>query len=114
MAILTREDFDILGSHFPGFERDLTKLIAETFRLEIHELLPKPPRFRVNREISAKRARKLRKRGEYCHFVRWTVNGKCRYCWGGPTPQTFTFRMPRKGQERHVPMVTKYSLQGCR
>lgn len=57
--------------------------------------LPKPPKFRKAREVSARRARKLRKRGEYLHFVRWTVNGKCRYTWGGKVPDTFTIRMPR-------------------
>jgi len=55
--------------------------------------LPCPPKFRRAREISARRRRVLEKRGEYCHFVRWTVNGKCRYAWGGPTPEIFTQRL---------------------
>jgi hypothetical protein len=58
----------------------------------IVDLLPKPPKFRRPREVHAQRARKLRRRGEYLHFVRWQ-NGHCIYSWGGPTPQTFTFRM---------------------
>jgi len=60
--------------------------------LTIGDLLPRPPRFRRNREVHAQRARKLRRRGEYVHFLRWE-NGHCVYCWGGPTPETFTFRM---------------------
>lgn len=33
------------------------------------------------REVSARRARKLRRRGVYCKFLGWTPNGKCRYLW---------------------------------
>ena len=33
------------------------------------------------REVGARRARKLRKRGAYVWFSRWTANGKCRYHW---------------------------------
>jgi hypothetical protein len=51
-----------------------------------------PPRFRKSREVRAQRARKLRRRGEYVHFVRWE-HGHCIYSWGGPTPETVTFRM---------------------
>jgi hypothetical protein len=59
--------------------------------LTLHELLPKPPKFRKAREVHAQRARKLRRRGEYVHFVRWE-HGRCIYSWGGPVPEIFTFR----------------------
>ena len=49
----------------------------------------KPPKFRRSREVHAARARKLRRRGEYVHFVRWE-HGHCIYSWSGPTPETFT------------------------
>jgi hypothetical protein len=52
----------------------------------------KPPKFRKAREVHAQRARKLRRRGEYVHFVRWE-HGHCIYSWGGPPPQSITFRM---------------------
>jgi hypothetical protein len=51
-----------------------------------------PPKFKQNREVSAKRARTLRQRGEYVHFIRRTVNGKARFLWGGPVPNIFVFR----------------------
>lgn len=35
----------------------------------------------IYREVSASRARKLRKRGEYVKFSRSTCNGKARYVW---------------------------------
>lgn len=52
----------------------------------------KPPKFRKAREVHAQRARKLRRRGEYVHFVRWE-HGHCVYSWSGPKPDSFTFRM---------------------
>lgn len=36
------------------------------------------------REVSARRARKLRKRGAKTRFSRWTENGKARYLWVEP------------------------------
>jgi hypothetical protein len=63
----------------------------------------KAPKFRHSREVSARRAAKLRKRGEYCHFLRWTVNGKCRYAWSGPSPQMFTQRLGPWQSPRYVP-----------
>lgn len=36
------------------------------------------------REVCARRARKLRKRGAVVRFTRWTPNGKCRYHWMPP------------------------------
>jgi hypothetical protein len=35
----------------------------------------------VIREVSARRARKLRKNRKYCWFARNTENGKARYFW---------------------------------
>jgi hypothetical protein len=66
----------------------LTEVIAPWIDWEIG----KPPKFRRSREIHAQRARKLRRRGEYVHFVRWSY-GHCIYSWGGPIPDTFTVRM---------------------
>lgn len=37
--------------------------------------------FIQTREVSAKRCRKLRRRGEHCWYSRLTSNGKCRYFW---------------------------------
>jgi hypothetical protein len=75
------------------------------------DLLPKPPKFRQPREISARRKRKLEKRGEYCHFVRWTVNGKCRYSWGGEPSIKFNFRFgPWQSPKYQAPAITSYSL----
>lgn len=37
--------------------------------------------FQWCREVCARRARKLRKRGELVSFVRSTTNGKSRYTW---------------------------------
>ncbi len=57
------------------------------------------PKFRKTREVHAARARKLRRRGEHLHFLRWE-HGHCIYGWSGPAPQTITlFRMPRKNSE---------------
>lgn len=61
----------------------------------ISDLL-KRPKFQKMREVHARRARKLRRRGEYVHFLRWEY-GHCIYGWSGPVPQTITLqRMPRK------------------
>lgn len=61
--------------------------------------LLKRPKFRRTREVHAARARKLRRRGEYVHFLRWE-HGHCIYGWSGPAPQTITLhRMPRKKSE---------------
>jgi hypothetical protein len=70
---------------------DALKDADPTF-LSVRDLLPRPPKFRKAREVHAQRARKLRKRGEYVHFVRWE-NGHCVYSWSGKVPDTFTFRM---------------------
>lgn len=59
----------------------------------IMDILRRPrPKFRKAREVHAQRARKLRRRGEYVHFERWE-HGHCIYSWGGPPPQSITFRM---------------------
>ncbi len=61
--------------------------------------LMKHPKFRRTREVHAARARKLRRRGEHVHFLRWE-HGHCIYGWSGPAPQTITLnRMPRKKSE---------------
>lgn len=60
-------------------------------RLSMNLLAPRP-RFRKMREVHAQRARKLRRRGEYVHFLRWE-HGHCIYGWGAETPKTFTFRL---------------------
>lgn len=73
---------------------------AEPFKFAtpIADLL-KRPRFRRMREVHARRAAKLRRRGEYVHFLRWE-HGHCVYGWGGPVPDTITlWRMPRKKTE---------------
>jgi hypothetical protein len=57
--------------------------------------LMKQPKFRKAREVHARRARKLRRRGESVWFVRWE-HGHCIYAWGGPRPEVFTFRMRRR------------------
>jgi hypothetical protein len=97
---------------FADFERMMKESIVSAYGLTARQLLPKPPRFRKNREVSARRAVKLRKRGEYCHFVRWTVNGKCIYCWGGPTPQIYTQRLGPWQSPRYVtPPVAIYGFE---
>jgi hypothetical protein len=60
----------------------------------------KPPKFRKVREVHARRARQLRKRGEDVWFLRWQ-HGHCIYGWGGKRPtDIITFRlMPRKQSE---------------
>jgi hypothetical protein len=76
------------------------------------DFLPKPPKFRHPREISARRKRKLEKRGEYCQFVRWTVNGKCRYSWGGKPSITVNFRFgPWQSPKYQPPAITTYALE---
>lgn len=61
--------------------------------------LMRRPKFRKMREVHAARARKLRRRGEHVHFLRWE-HGHCIYGWGGPAPESFVFnRMPRKKTE---------------
>jgi len=65
---------------------------ADPTFLTVRDLLPRPPKFRKPREVHAQRARKLRRRGEYVHFVRWE-NGHCVYSWSGNVPDIFTFRM---------------------
>jgi hypothetical protein len=66
--------------------------------------LMKRPKFRKVREVHAARARKLRRRGEYVHFLRWE-HGHCIYGWSGPVPQTITLhRMPRK---KSAPVYTQ-------
>lgn len=44
----------------------------------------------LGREICARRARKLRKRGDRVQFKQWTANRKCRYCW---VPVPFRFEL---------------------
>lgn len=66
------------------------------------------PKFRKMREVHAARARKLRRRGEYVHFLRWEC-GHCIYGWSGPVPNTFLInRMPRKRTE---PVYTQMSYR---
>jgi hypothetical protein len=35
----------------------------------------------MGRRVCARRARKLRKRGDHVRFFGWTIGGKCRYSW---------------------------------
>lgn len=81
-----------------AFRESILKAMHEapTTALTLKDLLPKPPKFRRSREVHARRASKLRRRGEYVHFVRWE-HGHCIYSWSGPVSQTFTFRMPQRG-----------------
>jgi hypothetical protein len=67
--------------------------------LPIFAPLRKRPKFRKMREVHAQRARKLRKRGEYVHFLRWE-HGHCIYGWSGEPPKTIHLhRMPRAKSE---------------
>ena len=77
----------------------------------LRDLFPKQPKFREPREISARRKRKLEKRGEHCHFVRWTVNGKCRYSWGGPPSPKIYFRFGPWQSPNYQPPVTTYTIE---
>jgi len=85
----------------PAFTAAIIQMIrSQPFQpwTPIMDLL-KRPKFRRMREVHARRARKLRRRGEYVHFLRWE-HGHCIYGWGGPAPDTITFnRMPRKKSE---------------
>ena len=75
------------------------------------DLLPQPPKFRQSREVHAARARKLRRRGEYVHFVRWE-HGHCIYSWSGPTPETFTRRIgPWQSPKYQPPPMTTYTIE---
>ena len=83
----------------PAFVKMLMEAITGPPVQLSHNFFAKPPRFKELREIHARRARKLRRRGEYVHFLRWE-HGHCIYGWGGPVPETFTLhRMPRKKSE---------------
>ena len=60
------------------------------------------PKFRKMREVHARRARKLRKRGETVRFLRWEY-GHCIYGWSGPAPDSIAFKqMPRKKSDEPV------------
>jgi hypothetical protein len=93
------------------------ELMMESIRTDrslftVRDLLERPPKFRKAREISARRKRKLEKRGEYCQFVRWTVNGKCRYQWCAPASTAFHFRFgPWQSPKYQPPPVTTYSME---
>jgi len=94
----------------PAFAKRLLEIMlsqpvepAHTFT----DLLKRRPRFRRMREVHAARARKLRRRGEYVHFLRWE-RGHCVYGWGGPVPETFTFRMPHPATRRPEPTRIDY------
>lgn len=76
---------------------DCIRIQPFNFHTSIMDLMRRP-KFRKTREVHAARARKLRRCGEYVHFLRWE-HGHCIYGWSGPAPQTFTFRMPRKKTE---------------
>lgn len=81
----------------PAFVEAMMECIrSQPFKFETpFTNLMKRPKFRQTREVHAARARKLRRRGEYVHFLRWE-HGHCIYGWSGPVPQSITFRMPRK------------------
>lgn len=74
-----------------SFQR-VNKITKELERIAPWDIYFKPPKFRRMREVHARRARKLRRRGEYVHFLRWE-HGHCIYGWGGPVPNTFTIRI---------------------
>lgn len=100
----------------PAFTKAIVDMIhSQPFQIgtPISDLLRRQPRFRKMREVHARRARKLRRRGEYVHFLRWE-HGHCIYGWGGPIPDTITFhRMPRKKADPvYVPInyTTIYQL----
>jgi hypothetical protein len=84
----------------PAFVKAMNEMLDSTFMCHTPILdLLRRPKFRRTREVHAARARKLRRRGEYVHFLRWE-HGHCIYGWSGPAPQTITlFRMPRKKSE---------------
>lgn len=63
-------DFSSMLCHAYGFE-------FQPYQREILRLLD----LTRPREISARRARKLRKRGVSVRFMGWTPTGKCRYVW---------------------------------
>lgn len=71
--------------------------------------LMKGPKFRRAREVHARRARKLRRRGEDVWFVRWE-HGHCIYAWGGPRPDVFTFRM-RRHVDKAAPEYQHFTYQ---
>lgn len=78
----------------PAFVKAMIDALFDAPPLISKDLLRsfKRPKFRRMREVHAARARKLRRRGEYVHFLRWE-HGHCIYGWSGPKPDTFTFRM---------------------
>jgi hypothetical protein len=94
----------------PAFTKALMDCINSQplkFYTPIMDLL-KRPNFRRTREVHAARARKLRRRGEYVHFLRWE-HGHCIYGWSGPAPQTITLhRMPRKKSAEPVYVQVEY------
>jgi hypothetical protein len=94
----------------PAFTAAIMQMIrSQTFQphTPMADLL-KRPRFRRMREVHAQRARKLHRRGEYVHFLRWE-HGHCIYGWGGPIPDMITInRMPRKKSE---PVYTPISYR---
>lgn len=83
----------------PAFVKAMMDCIGSQplkFGMPLTERLMKRPKFRKAREVHARRARKLRRRGEDVWFVRWN-HGHCVYAWGGPRPEVFTFRLMPKG-----------------
>src|SRR6185312_11255483 len=94
----------------PNFAKSLLDAIcAQPFEpgRTFIDLLRRRPKFRRMREIHGARARKLRRRWEYVHFLRWEC-GHCVYGWGGPVPETFTFRMPHPATRRPEPTRIDY------
>jgi hypothetical protein len=73
---------DCIGSQSIKFETPITDLL-------------KRPKFGKAREVHARRARKLRRRGEDVWFVRWR-HGHCVYAWGGPRSGSIMFRVRRR------------------
>jgi hypothetical protein len=85
----------------PGFAAAMRAMIDSSVMWSYPRftVLRKRPKFRKTREVHAARARKLRRCGEYVHFLRWD-HGHCIYGWSGPAPETFVInRMPRKKGE---------------
>lgn len=102
----------------PAFVKAMNGLIDNAFMCStpIMDILKRArPKFSKTREVHAARARKLRRRGEYVHFLRWDQHGHCIYGWSGPAPQTFMLnRMPRKQSQALYTQIeyrTVYALE---
>jgi hypothetical protein len=62
-------------------EPSFANLQATVEREIVDPLVGKLSLVAYGREVCARRARKLRKRGDMIRFHRWTATGKCRYIW---------------------------------